>query len=91
MRNVGGCGAPGMRDVPRIGERRRAVGEGRPHARVQRVVGLEVEVAGDDVAAGRGERGVRAAVVVADPRIAGVAVALGVDRAQRLDLRRALA
>ena len=37
-----------VREVPGVGERRRAVGERRQHPRVQRVVGLEVEVAGDD-------------------------------------------
>src|SRR5215470_12080990 len=37
-----------MRELPGVGERRRAVSERLKHARVQWIVGLEVEVSGDD-------------------------------------------
>ena len=51
---------------------------------------LEIEVAGDDGPLRTDEGLERAAVVHRDPAIAGVCVAFGVNRTERLDLRHAL-
>ncbi len=84
-----------MRDArvqvfPRIDERRRPVGERRLHPRVQRVDRLEIEVAGDDRRRRPQIRVERSARRVGDRPPLRVRAALGVDRAQRLDLRGAL-
>ena len=74
--------------VPRIGERRCAVKKRRDHFRVQGAVVFEVEVAADNGGARPHECLERPAVVHRDLGRACVRVSIGINNAQRLDLRR---
>src|SRR5947207_14500388 len=79
-------GCSRMRDMPSVEQRRRAVVEGRQHPGMLRRVRLEIEVAGDDGPLRTDEGLERAAVVDCDPAIAGVSLAFGANRTQRIDL-----